>query len=109
MRKNRFREAIDKLFESEVSRLPRFEKMADGQKEEFKLKFVEYMVLELGGMFIESSDIGEKLNIARFLADYSGHKPKVDTQVMVLENPYEQLSDEELEAEERRLLTDGQS
>lgn len=104
MKKNGFREAIERLFESEISVLPRFENMPEGQKEEFKGKFLEYMVLDLGSSFVHSDDVQDKLAIAKFLADYSGRKPKVDTQVTIVENPYEDLSPEELEEEERKLI-----
>jgi hypothetical protein len=104
MKRNEFREAIDKLFDSEISVLPRFQNMPEGQREEFRGKFLEYMILDLGSSFVHSEDVSEKLQIAKFLADYSGRKPKVDQQITIIENPYEEMSVEELEQEERKLI-----
>jgi hypothetical protein len=103
-RRDKFKEAIDKLFESEVERLPRFNNMSEGQKEKFKGRFIDYMIQEIGAAFFETDDVGTMLDIAKFLANYSGHKPKTEHVGMISVNPFENMSDAELVEAEKRLL-----
>lgn len=105
MRRDRVREAIDKLFESEIRTKPRFKHMSPGQVEEFKGGFIDFAIMKMGQSFMESEDIGEQVQILKFLFDYSGHKPRVEHTVANVSNPYEGMSDEQLEYEERRLLS----
>jgi len=110
MGKNIVKETIDRIFEAEIIKLPKYKSLPEGQKLVFKGKMLEYMLQDLATDFIVSEDPDIKLKILRFFADYSGHKPKVEIGTGSPENPYEHYSIAELEAEEveeQRKISDG--
>ena len=53
---------------------------------------------------MSTDSIEYKIRLAKFFADYSGNKPKVEFQVHREVNDYEELSDEALLKEEQRLI-----
>ncbi len=106
-KKNVVKEAIDRIFEAEVMKLPKYKNLPEGQKAVFKGKFLEYMMQDIATDFMVSDDVKMKLDILRFFADYSGHKPKVEIGSVVPDNPYEHFTVAELELEEQRMISDG--
>jgi hypothetical protein len=105
MRKDSFRKVIEKVLDEEVDTLPFVKKLPPGQKKIVKQNLLEVMIYELARDFFEINDGYLRLQIIRFLADYSGQKPKDIREVQF--NPYDGMSEEELEAEEKRLLSVG--
>jgi len=101
---NPFRLAIEKVFSTEVSKLPKFKSLPQGQLEVIRVSFIEFMVEDLAGRFMSTDSIEYKIRLAKFFADYSGNKPKVEFQVHREVNDYEELSDEALLKEEQRLI-----
>jgi len=101
---NPFRLAIEKVFSTEVSKLPKFKSLPQGQLEVIRVSFIEFMVQDLAGRFMSTDSIEYKIRLAKFFADYSGNKPKVEFQVHREVNDYEELSDEALLKEEQRLI-----
>ena len=107
MGRNVIKESIDRIFEAEVIKLPKYKSLPEGQKLVFKGKMLEYMLQDLATDFIVSEDSEMKLKILRFFSDYSGHNPKVEIGTGNQENPYEHYSIAELEIEEQRMISDG--
>jgi len=106
-RKNVVKEAIDRIFEAEIIKLPKYKTLPKGQKLEFKGKMLEYMLQDLATDFITSTDAELKLKIIRFFADYSGYKPKVEIGNVTPDNPYIDYDMAELEAAEQGMIEDG--
>ena len=102
MRKDSFRRVIEKVLEEEAGKHPSVKKLPEGQKKVVKETMLEKMVYELTGQFFDCQDPYFRLQLLRFFADYSGQKP-VDVKMLEV-NPYAGMSEEELEAEQRKLL-----
>ena len=108
-KKNVVKAMIDKIFDAELAKLPKFEGMAKGQIEEFRGKFLEYMISDIAGKFLETDSVDTKLAIARFFFDYSGHKPKVEVETNIVDDPFHGMSLAQLDEEERILIGHGAS
>ncbi len=78
--------------------------MKEGQLEEFRGGFLDFAIVKLGAEFVQSENVAEQLMILKVLLDYSGNKPKVEHSVLSVENPYEGMTELEMDIEERRLL-----
>ncbi len=103
MKKYELRKVIERVMESESTRFENMKVLPEGQRSIVKRKLVELMVEKLAKDFFVVPDVYARLQIMKFFADYSGQKP-ADVKVLEI-NPYDGMSEEELEAEERRLLS----
>lgn len=102
---NPIKEAINGIFEKEVENFPSIRKLPPGQRERYKKRFVEYMVEDLAYTFMKAKDPKDKVDIFKALSDYGGYKPSVQIEGSIdINNPYEQLTDEELDRVEKELI-----
>jgi phenylalanine-4-hydroxylase len=102
---NILKEEIDKVLESTIEELPKFRELRDGQKEVVKKRMLQYMIEDISADFLKISDVKDKLDILKFLSDYAGYKPSVKVDASIYkENPYEGLTDQELDEAQRELM-----
>jgi hypothetical protein len=106
MKRNMIQEAIGKIFDAEVAISAKYRRMPEGHIEEYRGKFIEYMIAEIANTFIFTKNIDKRLSIARFLADYGGYRPVNQVERVAGENPYEGMDEKQLKEVQRRMLND---